>query len=70
MAIPDTLSDEHYFYISAYKNGSAILPSSQSDLSLGKWVNQGFTGAILSATNLVESESVQFFQEAIDQFKQ
>lgn len=70
MAIPDTLSDAHYFYISAYKNGSAILPSPQSDLSLGKWVSQGFTGAILPVTNLVESESVQFFQEAIDQFKQ
>ncbi len=69
MAIPDTLSDEHYFYISAYKNGSAILPSSQSDLSLGKWVDQGFTGAILPATNLVESETVKFFQETIHQFK-
>lgn len=69
MAIPDTLSDEHYFYISGYKDGKAIFPSSPSDLSLGKWVDQGFTGAILPATNLVESEAVQFFQETINQFK-
>jgi len=28
-----------------------------------------FTSAILLVTNLVESEAVQFFQEAIDQYK-
>jgi len=69
MAIPDTLSDEHYFYISGYKDGKAILPSSYSNLSFGKWSDQGFIGAILPVTNLVKSETTQFFQEAIDQFK-
>ncbi len=69
MAIPDTLSDVHYFYISGYKDGKAILPSSQSDLRLGKWMQEGFTGAILPVTNLVESEAIQFFQETIDQYK-
>jgi hypothetical protein len=69
MAIPDALSDEHYFYISGYKNGNAILPTSHKDLSIGQWIDQGFKGAILPATNLVESESVQFLQEAIDQYK-
>lgn len=70
MAIPDSLSDTHYFYISGYKNGSAVFPNSANDLTLGKWVDQGFKGAIVSAADLIESESVQFFQEAIDQFKQ
>ena len=70
MAIPDTLSDEHYFYISGYKDGKTIFPSSRNDLSLGKWVSEGFTGAILSTKDIIESEAVQFFQEAIDQFKQ
>lgn len=69
MAIPDTVSDEHYFYISVYKNGSAILPTSYDDLSIGQWIDQDFKGAILPATNLVESESVQFLQETIDQYK-
>lgn len=69
LAIPDSISDTHYFYISGYTDEGAFMPPSMEELYQGKWVDQDFKGAILSATNLLESEAIQFFKEAIHQFK-
>lgn len=70
MAIPDSVSDTHYFYISGYNEEGAILPSSMEKLDQGKWLDQDFKGAILSATNLSVSEAIQFFKEAIGQYEE
>jgi len=69
MAIPDSVCDTHYFYLSGYKNGSAIDVKDFKELTKGKWVNSGFMGAVQSVTNMNESDTVAFFQEAINQFK-
>ena len=69
LAIPDSLCKEHYLYISGNRKGNAMDTSNFPKLDIGKWKNDGFKGAILPAATCVESEAVQFFQEAIDTYK-
>ncbi|MEO9503376.1 hypothetical protein [Nonlabens ulvanivorans] len=69
LAIPDTLSNDHYLYISGYKDGKLIETSSFNKLSKGEWKNDGFKGAILPVGDLKEEEWNIFFKEAIEQFK-
>ena len=69
LAIPDQISNKHYLYISGYKNGNTIATSKLPKLASGEWKSDGFTGAILNADNLLESDGVAFFKEAINQLK-
>ncbi len=68
LAIPDSISDTHYFYISGYNDEGAFTPPSSAELSRGKWLDQDFKGAILPTTHLLESEAIRFFKEAIQQY--
>jgi hypothetical protein len=69
LAIPDTVCNKHYLYISGYKNGGTIDTSQLPKLESGEWKSDGFTGAILNADTIVESEGVAFFEEAINRLK-
>jgi len=69
LAIPDIVNPEHYLYVSGYKNGKNIETTSFKKLEIGEWRSEAFKGAIIPAETLIESEAVQFFQEAINQFK-
>lgn len=64
MAIPDTVVDDHYFYISGYKGHDALDTHSFPKLSSGEWKTQEFKGAVLMASNSTEQQAVQFLQEA------
>lgn len=68
LAIPDSICNEHYLYISGYRNNKPIETGRFKELNLGDWRNDEFKGAILPAHNLIESEAVQFFQEAINSY--
>ncbi len=65
LAIPDTLCNEHYLYISGYNDRGAIDTANFASLDKGEWKNEGFKGAILPVAGLTEPEAVQFFQQAI-----
>jgi len=69
LAIPDTISNKHYLYISGYKNGGKIETSQLPKLEFGEWKSGDFIGAILKADTIVESEGVAFFEAAITQLK-
>ena len=69
LAIPDTICNKHYLYLSGYKNGRAIATTSLPQLTLGEWKSDGFIGAILNTDNVVESEGVTFFETSINQLK-
>ncbi|MFC4635074.1 hypothetical protein ACFO3O_14225 [Dokdonia ponticola] len=69
LAIPDSISETHYFYISGYNDQGSFVPPSSEELSMGKWLDQDFKGAVLPATGLLESEAIQFFKEAIHQYR-
>ena len=69
LAVPDTMSKEHYFYISGYNGHDALNTQGFSPLSNGEWKNNGFKGAILPATTIDKSKALLFFKEAIDNYK-
>ncbi|WP_424001155.1 hypothetical protein [Maribacter sp. IgM3_T14_3] len=69
LAVPDTMINEHYFYISGYKGHSGLDTSKFDALSLGEWKNNGFKGAVLPATKINEEKVVQFFTKAINTYK-
>lgn len=69
LAIPDALVNEHYFYISGYKDHNGLDTSNFDALSLGEWKNVGFKGAVLPATKINKDQAVQFFTEAINTYK-
>lgn len=68
-AVPDTVSDGHYFYASGYKNGDQIDTSTFLPLSAGEWISDSFKGGILSTENSNEKALVGFYHEALNQFK-
>ena len=65
MAIPDAMIDDFYLYTSGYKGHDGIATSSFSTLSKGKWLNDGFKGAILSMSGLDSLEASTFLAESI-----
>ena len=69
LAIPDTLCDSPYFYIAAYQGHETIDVEEFASLSEGRWVSQGFTGAICSAKDISQETGVQFFKEALTVYK-
>lgn len=69
MAIPDSLVNDLYFYISGYRGHNTLNTWAFKVLSNGKWVNDGFKGAILPATGTAQEMVVQFFQEALGNYK-
>jgi len=69
LAIPDSLSKEHYLYISGYSKSGTIETNGFTDLSKGVWRTGDFKGAIIPSANLTTTEAAQFFQEAIDIYK-
>ena len=66
LAIPDTVVNEHYFYISVYGNNGAIAPDKLQPLSHGQWLSDGFTGAVLPAAAATVQTASSFFQEALE----
>ncbi|MFT5892154.1 MAG: hypothetical protein ACI9Y7_002264 [Dokdonia sp.] len=69
LAIPDTLSEEYYLYLSGYKGHDGISTQGFDSLTKGDWKDGDFKGAILPADHIEVSEGVLFFKEAIDQYK-
>jgi len=66
MAIPDTVLDEHYFYLSVYKDHKAIPTENLAPLSIGKWHNEGFVGAVLPAKDATVQTALTFYREALE----
>jgi len=65
LAIPDSVCDQHYFYITGYKNDKVIQTTDLQKLSLGEWKSGNYTGAILNTNGIMESDGIAFFEEAI-----
>lgn len=70
LAIPDTLSPEFYYYASAYQGEGALSTSQFGALTKGRWIDEGFKGAILPAEGISVEEGLSFFEEVIKKYKQ
>ncbi len=64
LSIPDAMIDDHYFYISGYIGHDGLDTANFAPLTKGKWLNDGFKGAVLSASGISTEIAVQFFREA------
>lgn len=69
LAIPDSLCDEHYFYISGYLGKDTIDVTHFNVLTNGAWDPKDLKGALLPASNRSIENAVQFFQEALRTYK-
>lgn len=69
LSIPDTMVNDYYYYISGYYGHDGIATDNFKPLMKGKWMNDGFKGAILPASAVTETEASSFFSEALSAFK-
>jgi hypothetical protein len=69
LSIPDSMIDDHYFYISGYLGHDGLDTSTFDTLTNGKWLNDGFKGGILPASGVSNEIAVQFFREAFEAYR-
>lgn len=69
LAVPDSLINDHYFYISGYKGHSGIDTSRFGSLPHGSWLNGSFKGAILPSSSVTVGMVNTFFTEAFNNYK-
>ena len=69
LAIPDSVCDDYYFYVSGYHGHDSVDTLNFKPLSIGKWSSEGFVGGILPAKNVDEKKGITFFTEALNTYK-
>lgn len=69
LAVPDSVCEDHYFYISGYQGHDGISTSAFKPLSLGTWGVNGFNGAVLPASGIEIRQGTSFFAEAFSNYK-
>ena len=69
LAIPDTICQDHYFYISGYQDSKAVDVSGFGALQQGKWHSDSFTGAILPARGTDEASVAAFLEGAFAYYR-
>ena len=65
MAIPDSLINDYYFYISGYDGHKAVDSSDFEPLDQGEWIQGGFEGAVLALNELSKKSALEFFDTTI-----
>ena len=68
LAIPDSLVDDYYFYISGYKGHDSLDVGDFDPLSVGGWESTNFNGGLLPIKGVDEAQATNFFNEAITQY--
>lgn len=69
LAIPDSMINDYYFYLSGYKGHNGIDTSDFGSLTQGKWYNNGFKGAALPITDIDQVTASAFLEEAMKAYK-
>ncbi len=69
LAIPDTMCNDYYFYISGYQGHDGLNTSDFKPLTIGKWYNEGFKGAVLPISGVDKATVITFFEEAFTAYK-
>lgn len=68
MAIPDTMINDFYLYVSGYKGHDAIELPSSSTLEKGSYHNNGWKGFALAVSGVSLEEAADFYTNAINQY--
>ncbi|WP_025667160.1 hypothetical protein [Aquimarina megaterium] len=69
LAIPDTMCNDYYFYISGYQGHDGLNTSDFKPLTTGKWYSEGFKGAVLPISGVDKTTIIAFFEEAFTAYK-
>ena len=69
LAVPDKVVDDFYFYISGYRAKASLNTWAFKRLTHGKWLDNGFKGAVLEASDVSETTALKFFKEALEVYK-
>ncbi|WP_394750834.1 hypothetical protein [Spongiimicrobium salis] len=69
LSVPDSMINDHYFYISGYRGHDGLDTSTFSELTKGSWHNSSFKGATLAATGIDHHTAVTFLTEALTAYK-
>lgn len=69
LAIPDSISDGYYFYLSGYHGHDTVNTQSFGPLTNGYWSEKDFNGAILDAEGIAQDVAIKFFDEAISAYR-
>ncbi|MDC6361275.1 MULTISPECIES: hypothetical protein [Flavobacteriaceae] len=69
LAIPDSMENDFYFYISGYRGNTQLRTWAFKPLAQGTWKNNGFNGAILPASDITEATTSAFFRQALKAYK-
>ncbi|MFT5618895.1 MAG: hypothetical protein ACI85I_002130 [Arenicella sp.] len=68
LAVPDSLVDDLYYYISGYKDGESMAVSSFLALSQGKWADN-WDGGVMASTGKSGNEISTFLIETLQIFR-
>lgn len=68
MAIPDSLINDFYFYVSGYRGGDAIKIKSDINLTHGNYYHENWQGFALPLQGIDEAIASDFCQLAIDTY--
>lgn len=68
MAIPDSVMDEYYLYVSGYCGHEPVSPDGFAKLTRGEWRDGDFKGAVHRVTDMPTDDFVRFFLEAIREY--
>lgn len=69
LAIPDSVSASHYYYVSGYDDHGIISPEGWDDLPLGSWHAGTYKGAVLPVQSWNREQIDNFLNAAVDAFK-
>jgi hypothetical protein len=66
MAIPDSMINDFYLYVSAYHGHSFVELSKKIEISKGTYYNQGWKGFALPLHGITKEDANSFFSESIN----
>ena len=68
MAIPDTMINDFYLYVSGYKGHDAIELPPETTLENGSYHSEGWKGFALPVEGISDEEAKTFFTNAMNQY--
>ncbi len=68
LAMPDTMIEDFYLYISGYNDQGALDPLTYPKLDIGIWKSEDWKGAVLPITNTTQNTALNFFEKSLKQY--
>ena len=68
MAIPDTMINDFYFYVSGYKGHEGIELSNQIEIKTGQYYKDGWKGIALAVSGATIDEATDFYRQSINHY--